>query len=227
MAAFQWLLIEAVTRPGVGLGGALVLWAILGDFPSNGTLGTLNSFALWPAMLILGMVFLRKVRRQGLTAADLDYRVSRSAVLIGVLAGGGLLGLGGLAYQIDARLFDQSSLEEFLKLYKDSGFVNAAILLPANGILGPVVEEFVWRGYIQTRLTSVWGMNRAILLTAGLFAAKHVIVDLSLVRTTSLVLIALGLGVIGARLGTLAATVAHIVMNSAATVWGLHDLGVF
>ncbi|MDR7523198.1 MAG: CPBP family intramembrane glutamic endopeptidase [Armatimonadota bacterium] len=217
-------MIELVMRGGVG--GALAVALIHDEERLFGTIGLVESIALWLAMLVLGAFFLRKARRQHLQPADLGYRISRVAVLIGLASGAAILGLVGAASEIDQRLFDQSRALEFRRSLSEAGLVNAVILIPANGVLTPIVEEFAWRGYIQRRLIVAWGAPGGILVTSLLFAGKHVVVDLWLGRTVVLILGSLALGVVGARWGTLASTVAHLSANLSATVLALREAGV-
>lgn len=89
----------------------------------------------------------------------------------------------------------------------------AALFLLANGVIGPVTEEAVWRGIVQSELVDTRGALAGIALTAGLFAAKHVIVDLSVVRLTTLLALGLAFGALRHRYGTASSTVAHVGVN--------------
>ena len=88
-----------------------------------------------------------------------------------------------------------------------------------NGVVVPLTEELAWRGVIQTSLTEAYGPAVAVVVTAALFVAKHLVVDLSAapVRVVSLVVLALVFGVLRARYGTTSSTVAHLLANGLAT----------
>jgi membrane protease YdiL (CAAX protease family) len=90
-------------------------------------------------------------------------------------------------------------------------------LLIGNGVAAPLSEEFAWRGYVQTRIQTAWGAAPAVVVAAALFAAKHVVVDRSVLRIVTLVTGALALGVVRARYGTTASSLAHTILNLAGT----------
>lgn len=92
-------------------------------------------------------------------------------------------------------------------------------LVAVNGVLGPIAEEVAWRGVVQTALDDAVGALGAIALTAVVFAAKHVVVDLAAppMRVASLVFLAVAFGVLRHRYGTGSAMVAHVLANTTAT----------
>lgn len=231
-AAGLWTVIEFVIR-GVlllAIGIALLASGILskesvgsGAFLGPATVGTL---AL--ALVVLVLIFRRRIRREGLEwQIHLGYRFGRRELVAGVVCGALLLVLiqWGTSYA-DEFLFPGGSkiAEMLLKLFAEAGPVTAAAMLVVNGILAPVVEEFAWRGYIQYRLTQGWGVSMGLAATALLFAAKHVVVDLSLSRTTSLVVGGFALGLIRQRWGTGASTAAHVTLNFTGTLAALFDV---
>jgi membrane protease YdiL (CAAX protease family) len=213
----------------VAVGIALLASGILskesvgsGAFLGPATVGTL---AL--ALVVLVLIFGRRIRREGLEwQIHLGYRFGRRELVAGVVCGALLLVLiqWGASY-VDEFLFPGGSriAEMLLKIFAEAGPVTAAALLVVNGILAPVVEEFAWRGYIQYRLTQGWGASMGLAATALLFSAKHVVVDVSLSRTTSLVVGSFALGLIRQRWGTGASTAAHVTLNFTATLMFLLD----
>jgi membrane protease YdiL (CAAX protease family) len=98
------------------------------------------------------------------------------------------------------------------------------LLLVANGIVVPVSEELAWRGVIQSSLARAWGMAGTVAVTALALALKHVIVDGSVMRLTSLMVGALELCGVRARWGTGSSTVTHLVANFLATALALATL---
>ena len=92
-------------------------------------------------------------------------------------------------------------------------------LVAVNGVLGPIAEEIAWRGVVQTVLTDAFGALAGIALTAVVFAAKHVVVDLGAtpMRVASLLFLAFAWGILRHRYGTGSAMVAHVLANTTAT----------
>ncbi|MDR7478727.1 MAG: CPBP family intramembrane glutamic endopeptidase [Armatimonadota bacterium] len=170
------------------------------------------------AMATLARLFLGKVRREGLSSEDLRYDLRVGPLGVGAVMGGAVIGaLLYVAEPLDRFLFGQPE-DRLAGMLREAGWGTAVLLLAVNGAGVPVVEEFAWRGYIQTRMLRVWGWW-GVVVTALAFAAKHVIVDFWLGRTTVLVVASLLLGLIGVWWGTGASTTAHLVMNSTATAW--------
>jgi hypothetical protein len=169
-------------------------------------------------MGLLIVIFGALARRAGLTPADLGYRWSRGAVRAGVRAGLALLAVLLVTAAIDRAALDRTGDAVWLRRLAEASPRLVVAILLANGVLAPVVEEYAWRGYIQRRLVQSWGAVTGIAVTASAFALKHVLVDLTLTRLTTLVIGALGLGLIAARWGTGASTVAHALANIAATL---------
>jgi membrane protease YdiL (CAAX protease family) len=174
--------------------------------------------AITLAMVILAWAFRCRVRREGLTAADLGYRWSRGAVLVGALSALVLLTTFVGTALVDRVLFRPQDDPPWVRRIAAAGPTAQLALLVSNGLLVPVVEEYAWRGYIQLRFMQGWGVLRGGAATAVFFAAKHVIVDLSLERTTTLLVGAAALGIIARRWGTGASTIAHAVTNLTATL---------
>lgn len=139
----------------------------------------------------------------------------------GVLAA--LVGFGLLAgaAQVDAALFglDESgaAVSEGLGSAVEGMPVLAIVFLAGNGLLVPIAEEQVWRGIVQSDLVDGWGALAGVAVTAVLFACKHVIVDLSIVRLTTLLTLGLLFGVVRHRWGTASSAVTHVLLNTVST----------
>jgi membrane protease YdiL (CAAX protease family) len=175
-------------------------------------------------LLILGGTFDRRRRAHGLSLGDMGYRFAWPPAAAGAACGALLCLAAALLVQIDMRVFGLRDDGWGLAALVEAGAWVAPLFLLGNAVLAPVVEEFAWRGYVQTLLMTVWRNPTAIMVTGLLFAGKHLVVDLSLVRTTVLIVLSIALGVIRAHLGTLASTTAHFVLNLAASLlvvyWG-------
>lgn len=222
--AALWLVFEFVARYAVLLGGGGLLvtarWATLDDL--RGPLGLIiNAAAIGAAMLLLAAVFCRRSVRDGASTSDLGYDFTRRALVAGAIAAVVLMGLHEGTHSIDERVFSRRDLlrslpptqEEELRIAGRAVVALGLVLIPANGILTPIVEEFAWRGYIQSRLVAGWGTAAGVAVTAACFAAKHMIVDLSIGRTSTLLIGSLFLGLVRHRWGTGASTMTHLVLN--------------
>lgn len=174
------------------------------------------------AFSLLALIFRQKSKREGLTWQDLGYhRPARPLVIAGLIAGVLLLFVvGEVTGPLDSFLFPQGEKVEadFLRRLREGGILGSVLILPGNGLLGPIVEEYAWRGYIQSRFTEGMGLRYGVAVTALLFAVKHIVVDVSLFRTTTLLVGGFALGLIRIRWGTTTTTIAHIFLNSVATL---------
>ncbi|MGH2396274.1 MAG: lysostaphin resistance A-like protein [bacterium] len=223
-AAGLWTVVEFAIRAGLVAVAASGL-ALAGHLPRESALsgmfvGMALAVPLALAAVVLGAIFWRRATREGLELRDLGYLFSRPHAFAGVASGLFLLPLVIFGTdRIDTALFPDAAkrFESLTRLIASGGQAVTASLLLANGILGPIVEEFAWRGYIQYKFNRALGTWVGLAATALPFAAKHIVVDLSFGRTTSLLLGAFALGLIRQRWGTAASTTAHITVNFVAT----------
>lgn len=222
-AAAQWVGVEFGFRT---LGGGILALSLSLPLVS-GAVFALDLVAVALTVLLLGLLFRRRIRREGLSWRALGYaRLTRPVVVAGLAAGGLLLIIvGDVTQPVDLFLFPGGTKRgaDLLRMLREAGILAAALLLPLNGVLGPVLEEFAWRGYVQTRLIEGLGVRNGLALTAVLFAAKHVVVDLSAFRLTSLLVFSFAVGLIRIRWGTTATTIAHVVLNLVATSFGIAE----
>jgi len=223
-AAALWLVLEFTTRYTVLLGSGGFLLATGGATADDlrGPLGLIvNAAAAGAAMALLGTVFYRRCVKEGARTVDLGYEFTRRALLAGAVGGVVLMGLLEGTHSIDELVFSRWDLlralqpteEEELRIAGQAVAALGLVLIPANGILTPIVEEFAWRGYMQSRLVAGWGAGAGILVTAACFAAKHMIVDVSIGRASTLVVGSLVLGLVRHRWGTGASTTTHLALN--------------
>lgn len=216
-AALLWVVVEAGLR---WAGLALVVWWDTARAPvTAGILLWANVVVLLPVLLVLAWLFARRVRRDGLTWTDLAYRPWRVGLWPAVGAAAGALGIVLAIEPWEDALFPETARQ---RLWDEgrrlAGPLIGLVAVPVNGILGPLVEEFAWRGYIQTRMRLALGSSTGVVVTALLFAAKHAIVDATLGRSVTVTIVAFVLGIVGARWGTQASTVTHMAANAVATL---------
>ncbi len=222
--AALWLVLEFTTRYTVLLGSGGFLLATGGATADDlrGPLGLiLNAAAAGAAMVLLGTVFYRRSVKEGARTVDLGYEFTRRALLAGAVGGVVLMDLLEGTHSLDELVFSRWDLlralqpteEEELRIAGQVVVALALVLIPANGILTPLVEEFAWRGYVQSRLVAGWGAGAGILVTAACFAAKHMIIDLSIGRASTLIVGSLVLGLVRHRWGTGASTMTHLLLN--------------
>ncbi|MDQ7858809.1 MAG: CPBP family glutamic-type intramembrane protease [Armatimonadota bacterium] len=215
-AAAAWVGVEAGVR---WTAQALV---VLPARDGPGLPGRLEAADAWALLAVAGLswgLFTWLARTRGLGWSDLGYRFDRTVPVVGVLGG---LVVGAVAATaaigVDVPIFGLRLDDEVLRRVVEAGPWTAALMLLGNGLAGPAAEEYAWRGYIQRAATAAWGRAAGVALTAAAFAAKHVLLDLSTARTASLLVVAAGLGIVAARWGTAASTVAHVILNTSAAV---------
>jgi uncharacterized protein len=203
-AACLWLSFELVARlaGGAGLGPAI------GNALAGEVVGALIG------MLAAAWVIARYGQANGISIRDWEYRWSPTTIAIGAAAGLLALGLMWLTAQIDIALWAMP--EDALTVFSEglqAGVWVAVLLLVANSLVAPICEEIAWRGVIQTAFVRAWGPWIGIGVTALLFAMKHVVLDGTFARITTLLMLGLVFGVVRHRLGTGSATVAHVLVN--------------
>ena len=80
--------------------------------------------------------------------------------------------LGYIIYQNDPELF-KKLVNETLSSYKTSSNLSAVCLYLNVSLIGPIVEEIMFRGIILNRLSKRWGYNVGIIVSSLLFAIQH------------------------------------------------------
>lgn len=216
-AALRWVAVEFGIRAAGGAAVWITLWERGGARPSPGLLIATEAVTGALAFGILGAWFDRYRRRAGLGLGSMGYRLSWAAAAAGAAAGAGLFAGLYPASMVDGRVFGPVAYEALAQGFREASLMVTLMFLVENGLLAPVVEEFVWRGIIQSVLAGAWSPGAALLATAAMFAAKHVVVDLSVSRTTVLIASSLMLGAVRWRWGTGASTISHVVLNLSAT----------
>lgn len=161
----------------------------------------------------------RVATRNGFGREAYNYRWTPWVVIGGIAAG--VIGLISLAVtaSLDSFLFD--GVDDVEVVDDETSTIASGLLVGVNGVIVPIVEEFAWRGVIQTALVERFDPPLGIGMTSVAFTAKHVVVDRSLGRLTTLLTLASILGLVRHRLGTGASTAAHLTANLTASVLAL------
>ncbi len=148
-----WVVLEFAIRD---LGGGAVVYALGhgGYLPRSEAIPEVVFNVLWLAtaiaLSVLGGVFWRWAQAERLSGVDLGYAFSRRVFAAGILAGAVLFGLTELVTgPLDERLSGVTH-EMDLRIHENAGAAFFAVSLPVNTLLAPLIEEFAWRGYIQT-----------------------------------------------------------------------------
>ncbi|RRJ33570.1 CPBP family intramembrane glutamic endopeptidase [Halocatena pleomorpha] len=146
-----------------------------------------------------------------------EYEWSFRAVVAGLVGVVIALIIMAITSQIDATLFGLGETSVTVgdavgKVLRRTPLL-AVVFLLGNGVAVPIAEEQVWRAVVQSELVAGWGAVAGILLTAILFALKHVVVDLSIARLTTLLALGLVFGVLRHRYGTVSSVLTHIGVN--------------
>lgn len=214
-----WFVGEIIAR----VTSALVLVPQTGNALASNTIAAAVAFPLMTAAI----VFL--AHRRGIKREDWSYGWSVLNAIIGGVTG---LVLFAIMYfvtrQVDTALWGplaaQQAEQTAAMMQGNPGWVTALFVL-VSGVLVPICEEWSWRGVIQTGLTRGMGLLTGFIITMLAFVLKSVLVTLSVANITSLLVFAIGLGLLRARLGTASSTTAHIVVGLlgvvVALVWGV------
>lgn len=186
------------------------------------------------AMVVLASLFAAGARREHLSLAALGYKSGGRFFLAGLVSGAVILALMGGVALIERALWTRIGLTKWTDIDLPLTALRRAVatgtplvdagFLVTNGLVAPVVEEFVWRGYVQRAFDIAWGPSISVLVTAFLFVAKHSLVDLSASRVFTQSVAAVGLGVVRQLWGTGASTMAHMGFNTAVSLLLLSGL---
>lgn len=211
VAVGGWLVLEAGLRWGAIAGARRLLGhAFVG-----------NAASLLLAMPAIAAAIGWYAARSGRPPDSWGYDWNRRALLAGFLAGPVVLALSAAAAQIDALLFDvdevTAAVATGVGATVEAYPAIAVVFLLGNAVVVPIAEELVWRGIVQTEAVERWGAPVGIATTAIPFALKHVVVDRSVARLTTLVVLAVAFGLVRHRWGTGASTATHVVVNLVAS----------
>jgi membrane protease YdiL (CAAX protease family) len=208
-AASLWVSFEMVAR--------LVGGAVLGPIIGNVLVGDMVAVVM--GMTAAAWVIAHYGQARGISVADWKYRWTPFSIAIG--AAGGLLALGlmWITAQIDLALWEmpEDAMTVFAEGLQAGAWV-AILLILANVLVAPVAEEIAWRGVVQTAFVRAWGPWIGIAVTVVLFAMKHVVLDGTFARITTLLMLGLVFAIVRHRWGTGSCTVTHVLVNLYSTV---------
>jgi hypothetical protein len=211
VVAGGWTLIELL----FGLGLASTVGAALDNTFAGGLVATVVGFP------VAGLFAVRYGRRVGLDHDDWGYRTSGRTVGVGLVAGVlTVLAVQGIGYLVVVVTGADAAVAAFGFLLADleAGILVLALFAFAHGIVAPLAEELAWRGVVQSSMVEAQGTAVGIAATAILFTAKHAVLDASLARVPSVLVLAVSLGVVRDRWGTTASTIVHAAVNLGSVV---------
>jgi membrane protease YdiL (CAAX protease family) len=108
-----------------------------------------------------------------------------------------------------------STLESIAGMVRHSSAWEFALSFLLIGVIGPILEELIFRGYIQTRLVMRHGAIAGILITSAFFGLFH----LNLVQGGFAFLLGLFLGTVAYRARSIYPAIAcHMAVNIVSTV---------
>lgn len=211
IVAGGWTAIELLF--GVGLGPTV------GTVLDNTFAGTL--VATLVGFPVAALFAARYGRRVGIDRDEWGYRATGRIVAGGIAVGMvTTLSVQGVALLLASLTGTDAAVATFGFLLTDleAGLWVLALFAFAHGIVAPITEELAWRGVVQSALVEAWEPAVGIAATAVLFTAKHAVLDASLARVPTVLVLAVVLGLVRHRWGTTASTVVHGVVNLASVV---------
>lgn len=209
VSATVWTLIEVISRQVVGR----KLGQRLNDGLAADMLATLSALPVTSALVA------RLGTENDIKAERREYRLTPRAVIGGLVGGIVCVLLPAVTMRVDSVLFGEQP--EHNVINDETSVAGRSLFAAVNGVAIPVAEEFTWRGIVQSALTDRFGGTTGIGLTGTLFALKHVVVDRSRNRLTTLLAIGTVFGILRYRLGTGASTIAHVTANLLASLIAL------
>ena len=203
-AACLWFSFELVTRMVGGLGiGPAIGNVLAGDM-----------LAVLIGVPAAAWIIANYGQANGISIGDWHYRWTPATVAVGAAAGLLALGLMWVTAQIDLALWGMP--QDVLAVFAEglqAGLWVAVLLLVANALVAPICEEIAWRGVVQTALVRAWGPWVGIGVSVLLFAMKHVLIDGTFARITTLLMLGVVFGLVRHRWGTGSSTVTHVLVN--------------
>lgn len=167
---------------------------------------------------LLGLVALAAAR---FSKAPLRERLRLGPSEVGPLATAGwVVALVALSIGLDAivglfRPVPSDVARNTARIFHDAPPLPFALLVLSVGVLAPLVEELLFRGYVQSRLVARWGRAWGIGITAVVFGAYHA----DLVHGLCAAALGVVLGLLAERARSIRpGTIAHLVNNTLALV---------
>jgi uncharacterized protein len=142
--------------------------------------------------------------------------LSISGYVIVVIGTRALTFLFGTAVQL-LGIEPQGTMKLFSEVFQRLTPLEVAVAVFAVGVMPGIAEEFLCRGYIQTRLSRRWGRWPAILITALLFGIMHFDVQQGIYAA----LLGMFLGYVVEQAGSIRPSIiCHMINNSVGVVLG-------
>lgn len=114
--------------------------------------------------------------------------------------------------------FTSPALEMLSEILLEAGAMDLAVLALLVGIVVPIGEELLFRGYLQTRLKERWGSKSAILISALVFALFH----LDVIQSTYTFFIGLLLAVVADKTKSIRLPILiHMINNTVSLILGM------
>ena len=204
--AVGWTVIELL----FGLGMASTVGALLDNTFVGVLVATIVGF---PVATMFAVWY---GHNTGIDRSDWGYTWRARSIGIGLIMGAfTVLAVYGIAFVSAVLVGTDTAGAAFGFLLGDleAGFWVVALFAVAHGIIAPITEELAWRGITQSALTKAEGASIGIVVTAIVFTTKHALVDMSLSRVPTVLVLALVLGIVRHQWGTTASTVTHAFVN--------------
>jgi len=197
----------------------IALAAPVGSALDNTFAGTLVATVF--SFPIAALFAVRYGRRVGIDRDDWDYRMTSRTTETGLAAGlVTVLAVYAVGLFIASAIGTDTAVTAFGFLLADlkAEVWVLALFALAHGVVAPLAEELAWRGIVQSALVEAQGSAVGIAATAVLFTAKHAVLDVSLARLPTVLVLAIALGLVRDRWGTTASTLVHAVVNLASVI---------
>jgi len=123
--------------------------------------------------------------------------------------------------QVHLPMFTSSTPNPIVWLSTFAPVLKATSVIFVNGLYIPVSEEFLWRGFVQSRLTRATSPSMAIGITAACFSLKHVLVDASFGRALTITALGIVFGIVAYRESWRASAALHILINTLSSITAL------
>lgn len=183
---------------------------VLGEKAKAGYWQVLEEFAAYVLLFAAIKVFCFVARKPMLKSLGFVPTVFSPASLAGIG-----LGLFALTFAIQLLIGTPDVETPFNKLL-NGGWLSRIAIIGFGVTLGPVIEELLFRGFLQPALIQLAGVFPGILITSTLFGVVHLSQNANMWQSAVLITVAgFGFGVIRHMTGsTRASAVAHVAYNT-------------
>jgi len=159
---------------GFGVGVLVVVMLLWGEPPGAGIsrVQALAVFSLEALLIIPAWVWGPGKHGGGWRALGLRHRLTAQMLGTTFLALIAVLVVNGL-WEVARQALDLAGQPEILPFF-GGGAPGLAVALVLGGVVAPVAEEVLFRGYLLPGLSTRYGRTWGILLSAAIFSAVHV-----------------------------------------------------